>query len=814
MAVSWQIPYDALEMNTRGILCFGFILQFAPYVQAAVDFGKEVRPILERSCFGCHGPEMQKSGYRLDVRELALRGGDSGAAAIVPHDAKKSPLIRYVNGDEEKMLLPPRKSDKRRLTKEEIETLRTWIDAGPAWPEEFSGTQSKARPHWSLTPLVKPARPGAEAHPIDSFIRAKLAAANLAPSPEADRRTLIRRLSYDLTGLPPTPEDVAAFVSDPGAQAYENLVARLLASPRYGEHWARHWLDVAHYADTHGNDHDHARPNAWPYRDYVIRALNDDKPYPRFVQEQVAGDALFPEDPQATVALGFLAAGPWDETLMVGVREDTFDHRFAQVLDRDDMVTTVMSTFQASTVHCARCHDHKFDPITQREYYALQAVFAGVDRADRSFDADATTHARRSKLLARKSAIARRAVAVVSTLDSPETLADLLRKPESQQTPAERRERALQVLAAEVEHELSELPAPRMVFAVTRDFPTNGSFNPAPLPRPIHILTRGDLNKPAERVGPGTLGCVPGLAATLSIADATDESARRAALARWLTDDRNVLAWRTIVNRVWHYHFGRGLSDTPNDFGKMGGAPSHLELLDWLAVWFRDEAKGSLKALHRLIVTSGTYRQAVIHRSDATALDPDNRLLWRMNRTRLTAEQVRDSLLQMSAQIDFAMGGPSAAQFVHRGKATFMPDSGAPAFLDYENFSPDKPENRRRAVYRFLFRTVPDPLMDALDAPDGGVLTPVRGQSTTAVQAFALLNNPFVVRQCEHIASRVERNAGDAMEDGGIVRTFRLLLQRPPRADELAHFTAYTQRHGLANAVHVIINSNEFLHLD
>ncbi len=804
-------------MNTRGVLCFGFILQFGSSVQAAVDFGNEVRPILERSCFGCHGPEKQKSGYRLDIRDVALRGGDSGKAAIVPHDAQNSPLIRYVNGDDEKMLMPPRKSDKRRLTNKEIETLRTWIDAGPAWPEEFSSMKSNPKPHWSLTPLVKPTMPGAEAHPIDSFIRAKLAEATLAPSPEADRRTLIRRLSYDLTGLPPTPEDVDAFVSDPDFQAYEKLVARLLASPRYGEHWARHWLDVAHYADTHGNDHDHARPNAWPYRDYVIRALNDDKPYPRFVQEQVAGDALFPEDPQATVALGFLAAGPWDETLMVGVREDTFDHRFAQVLDRDDMVTTVMSTFQASTVHCARCHDHKFDPITQREYYALQAVFAGVDRADRSFDADAATHARRSELLAQKSAIARRAVTVMAAIDSPETMANLLRKPESQQTPEERRERALQVLAAEVEHELSELPAPQMVYAVTRDFPPNGSLNPAPVPRPIHILTRGDLNKPVERIDPGTLACVPGLAATLPITDASDESARRAALARWLTDDRNVLAWRTIVNRVWHYHFGRGLSDTPNDFGKMGGIPSHPELLDWLAVWFRDEAKGSLKALHRLIVTASTYRQAVIHRTDATALDPDNRLLWRMNRTRLTAEQVRDSLLQMNGQIDLAMGGPSAAQFVHRGKATFMPDSGAPAFLDYDNFSPDRQENHRRAIYRFLFRTVPDPLMDALDAPDGSVLTPVRGQSTTAVQAFALLNNPFVIRQCEHIAARVEKNVADGVDataDERIVGAFRLLLQRAPRADELAHLTGYTQRHGLANAVHVIINSNEFLHLD
>ena len=265
------------------------------------------------------------------------------------------------------------------------------------------------------------------------------------------------------------------------------------------------------------------------------------------------------------------------------------------------------------------------------------------------------------------------------------------------------------------------------------------------------------------------------------------------------------------MNRVWHYHFGRGLCDTPNDFGKMGGTPSHPELLDWLALWFRDQAKGSLKALHRLIVTSETYRQSALDRADATARDADNHLLWRMNRTRLTAEQVRDSLLQMSGRLDLTMGGPSVAQFVHRGKVTFMPDGGAPPFLDYDNFAPDAPENRRRAIYRFLFRTVPDPFMDALDAPDGGSLTPVRGQSTTVFGAFALMNNAFVIRQCEHIAARLEKETGGKAP---VARAFRLLLERDPRPEELARFTAYARQHGLANACQIIVNSNEFLYID
>ncbi len=984
------------------------------------DFVRDVRPILERSCWGCHGPEKQKSGYRLDVRDIAINGGDSGDPAIVPHDASTSPLVRYVSGENDEMLMPPKKSGKPRLTLAEVATLRAWINAGPAWPEELAGASADAKLHWSLRPLVKPSVPGGHAHPIDAFIRTKLALNKLAPTPAADRRTLIRRLNYDLIGLPPTPEEVDAYVADHAPTAIDSLVTRLLASPRHGEHWARHWLDVAHYADTHGNDHDYARPNAWPYRDYVIRAFNDDKPYARFVQEQVAGDALFPDDPQATVALGFLAAGPWDETLMVGVREDTVDHRFAQVLDRDDMVTTVLSTFTALTIHCARCHNHKFDPISQREYYALQAVFAGVDRADRPYDLDAATHVLRRQLMARKAAVARRDATVMTSLATPETrreialfmnawvtrdkswepldvlsvtnasgvatnfarqvdgswfvsgelpekdtfivtahvkakdirairleaipddrlpgkgpgrygasgnfhltefrvqaqpssgdtkgaprlefsratadhadrgdtianaidgqsstfwsvhprygeaheavfelkepvghdagttliirleqngkaehqlgrfrlsyctgtlardqraplpaaLVDLLRKPEAQRTPGDHRELALRVLEYTVERQLDALPPARMVYAVARDFPSAGSFKPAVTPRPIHVLIRGDLNKPGEPVEPGSLSCVQGLGAALAISDPNDESARRAALALWLTDDRNSLFWRCIVNRVWHYHFGRGLCDTPNDFGKMGGTPSHPELLDWLALWFRDQAKGSLKALHRLIVTSETYRQSALDRADQAARDAANRLLWRMNRTRLTAEQVRDSLLQMSGQLDLTMGGPSVAQFVHRGKVTFMPDGGAPPFLDYDGFAPDAHENRRRAIYRFLFRTVPDPFMDALDAPDGGSLTPVRGQATTVFGAFALMNNAFVIRQCEHIAARLDK---ETRGKAPVARAFRLLLERDPQPEELARFTAYARQHGLANACQIIVNSNEFLYID
>ncbi len=991
-------------------------------VRAAPDFARDIRPIFERHCLACHGAEKQKAGYRLDVRETALKGGESGEAAIVPHDGAHGALLRRVASDDPETQMPPPKSDKARINADELAALRAWIAAGPSWPDASAGTNAATPTHWSLRPLVRPGVPEGGGNPIDAFVRARLADADLAPSPAADARSLIRRVTFDLTGLPPTPEEVEAYVADTRPDAYEALVDRLLASPRHGEHWARHWLDVAHYADTHGNDHDYARPNAWPYRDYVIRAFNDDLPYARFVREQVAGDALYPDDPRAIAALGFLAAGPWDETLMVGVREDTVDHRMAQNLDRDGMVTTVVGTFQSMTVHCARCHDHKFDPISQRDYYGLQAVFAGVDRADRPFDADPATHAHRRSLMERLRLATTRAPALMATLDSapvlaevaeaeataarwektwtpfeatsvvstggatferqpdnswlaggprptrdtyiisarwkagplramrlevlpddrlpnrgpgrfdnghfhltefrafvsgpgttsnaaalrfvratadqnegptmsaaqaidgddtthwgihphygqphhavfelkepveiaagatftillehqgsaaghgigrfrisaggdadangsmaapPASIAALLKVPAIERTEAQRHELALSVIRENAGRALATLPEPRMVYAVTRDFPMEGSFKPAATPRSIHVLSRGDLGKPGDAAAPAALRCVPGLPGALSIRDDDDESARRAALALWLTDDRNVLTWRSIVNRVWHHHFGRGLCDSPSDFGKMGGTPSHPELLDWLAAWFRDDAKGSLKALHRLIVTSETYRQRVTENPVATARDADNRLLWRADRRRLSGEELRDAVLLAGGRLDTTMGGPAAVQFVDHGAATFRPGGGAPAFLDYENFAPDSPSNQRRAVYRFVFRTVADPLMEALDVPDGGASTPARGTSTTALQAFALLNDAFLIRQCDHIAARAAGDAGvGATPERQVGAAFRRMLQRAPDERELAAFAAYTRRHGLANACGVILNGNEFLHLD
>jgi hypothetical protein len=896
-----------------------------------------------------------------------------------------------------------------------VAALTVEAGAPPEGPAEKADSTA-GETWWSLRPLAKPVPPAAHLTgfddwpltPVDPFILAKLAEKGLHPSPPADKRTLLRRVTFDLTGLPPTADERAAFLADDSPDAYEKVVDRLLARPHYGERWARHWMDVVHFAETHGNDQDRPRPNAWPYRDYLIRAFNQDRPYARFVQEQIAGDVLYPGDPEAVVALGLLAAGPWDESGLRDIREDSLDRQVARYLDRDDMVTTAMSTFVSATVHCARCHDHKFDPIATQEYYGLQAVFAGVDKAERAYDADPAVGERRRQLTQEKAQLERlrnradpsllaplvqaeaaawekkvaasvipwvpldpatytslggatltkqpdrsllasgkrpeadtynivadsdlqgitgvrlevltddslphkgpgrqdngnlhlnefvvRAAArdappaeakalvlknpaadfnqdgwtVAMAIDGnpktawgvypkvgqshravfeidepvripggvrltfileqthggghligrarlsvttaprplpgadalPEALAQILAVPAERRTDMQRAALALHVLEQRLDRQLADLPPPRLVYAAAHDYKPDGSFRPAPGPRPVHVLKRGDINKPGREAAPGALDCVPGLEGRFRLADPADEGSRRAALAHWLTDPKNVLVWRSIVNRVWHYHFGHGLVDTPNDFGHMGARPTHPELLDYLAVTFQ-ESGGSLKQLHRLIVTSAAYRQASRHDPRFAEVDGDNRLLWRMNRTRLDAEEVHDAVLLIAGKLDRTMGGPSVKQFL------MSPGVHVTPTVNYESFDVDRPDNNRRSVYRFIFRTLPDPFMEALDCPDSSQLTPVRSASVSALQALAMLNDKFVVRMSEHLAERAAQARPDLAAQ--VRRAYRLALGREPTAQECQAVTGYAARYGLANACRLLLNSNEFL---
>lgn len=780
-----------------------------------VSFERTVMPILNSRCVACHptgnGAGDVSLGTFGDLKELVTAGKPD-----------ESLLYKIVAGPNARM---PKVGGP--LKPAEVEAIRTWIAEG-------AKNDARGEGWWSLRPL----KPGKHAS-IDDYLLEKLREKGLAFSPEASRRTLIRRLSFDLTGLPPKPEEVAAFEADRAPDAYERLVDRMLASPRYGERWARHWLDLVHYGDSHGYDKDKPRANSWPYRDAVIRAFNEDMPYGQFVKRQLAGDVLEPGNARAFELTGFLAAGPWDFVGHQELREGTTDKKLTRSLDRDDMVATTVSSFVSMTAHCARCHNHKFDPIPQEDYYRLQAVFAGVDRADRPYDEDPAVNAERRGLMAAKLEIQKRMQPLLDKVEfaaTPEIMALddsiqdaglLLAHLGAPKTDAERAEKqkleerraadrakrqvlvdavvgaetyaAIEKMRAEmkaVDEKIALLPKPKLLYAGASYFNRVGNFRPALEPRTVEVLLRGSVTTPGKVVEPGALRAVPGLESSFARAG-MDEGARRVALAEWITDRENMLTWRSIVNRTWQYHFGVGIVDSPSDFGKMGSLPTHPEMLDWLAVWFRDEAKGSLKKLHKLMVMSRAYRQVSTHQEAAAKVDADNRLLWRMNRTRLDAESVRDATLAVAGKLDLTMGGPGVRMF-------WFKDDHSPVY-DYARFAPDEPGAYRRSIYRFIVRSVPDPFMDRLDCPDASILTPKRSMTLTAIQALAMWNNRFMLRMSEHLA---ERAGGDVAQAG------RLVLGRELMADETAQYRAYADKHGMANLARLLLNTNEFLFVD
>ena len=782
---------------------------------------------------------MKMSGLSLASAADAKRGGAHGPA-IVPGKPEEGMLIKMISGEKPKMPMQAAP-----LSAGEIVEIRRWIEQGALWPAGGEPGR-KNGDWWSLQPLKQPLVPNVESTwvrttwvrtSVDAFVLAKLREKHLTPAPEADRATLIRRLTYDLHGLPPTWDEIQAFKSDQSAKAYENLVDRLLASPRYGERWGRHWLDVVHYGESHGYDKDKPRRNAWPYRDYVIRAFNNDKPYARFVEEQLAGDMIHPGDPEGVIATGFIAAGPWDFVGQVELREGTTDKKITRVLDRDDMVMTTMSAFVSMTAHCARCHDHKFDPIKQEDYYSLQAVFAGVDRADQPYDLDPGIYSQRRAIWQRRRAVS---VALRPLLDAAEqatspALEELDRtvqklKQEFSDTKklelqaqitklAQDRKSMVQSLLdektrsetsrltadlREIDQELERLPKPQWVYSAANYFDPQSSFRFATESRPITVLQRGSVDSPGTPVGPGALSSVPGLPARFAVADGSDEGARRVALAHWITAKQNMLTWRSIVNRVWQYHFETGIVDSANDFGHMGSLPSHPELLDYLASTFRDQGGGSIKQLHKVILMSSTYRQSSDYNAANAQMDSENRYLWRMNRQRLDAEAVRDSVLAISGKLDLTMGGPSAEQF-------WFKDDHSPIY-DYTRFDVDSPASHRRSVYRFIVRSAPDPFMDRLDCPNASILAAKRNTTITAIQALALLNNSFMLKQSEHLAERVKQLSDNPKDQ--MTWLYRLALGRDPNAQEATRLADYTGRHGLENACRAILNSNEFLFVD
>jgi hypothetical protein len=751
------------------------------------DFRDRVVPVLKQHCVRCHqGP---KAKGRLDLTSAkGLAAGAEGTPIVVPGKPQESRLLDVVSGDK-----PEMPKNGKPLSAAEVKVLHDWIAGGAGWPASVV-IKEDPLDWWSLRPVVKPrvpASPDKDAlrarTPIDVFISDGLRSAGLNASPKADRRTLMRRLFYDLLGLPPEVDEVEAFVADTDPLAYEKLVDRLLASPHYGERWARHWLDVVHYGETHGYDKDKPRPHAWPYRDYLIRAFNEDRPYGQFVEEQLAGDALEADSRDGTEATGFLAAGPWDFIGHAEVPETKIDGQIARNLDRDDMVTTTLNTFCSLTAQCARCHDHKFDPVTQEHYYSLQAVFAAIDRSDRKYDVDSAIARRRNELEAR-----------VRRLEPQPPI----REGSPSVVPAGVVAERSALFAA-----LAALPQQNVVYCgmiVHGNGAFRGTGADGGRARTIHVLERGDVRRPGKLVGPGTVPFIREIPWHFQLPAGAGEQERRMALARWITERRNPLTWRSIVNRVWLYHFGRGIVDSPTDFGRMGQLPSHPELLDWLAIELRDGPQ-SLKRLHRMIVTSTVYRQVSTSDARAAQVDAGNARLWRMNRTRLDAESIRDAVLASSGRLDGRMFGPSFQDFVVE-KPEHSPH------YEYDKADPDDRQTHRRGVYRFLVRSQPDPFFQALDCADPSQIVDKRDESITALQALALLNDRFMIRMAEHLADRVRTRRSDL--EGQVSEAIRSTLQRPSTASETRRLTSFAREFGLAETCRLLFNLNEFVYVD
>jgi hypothetical protein len=692
--------------------------------------------------------------------------------------------------------------------------------------------------HWAWKAPARPPLPavrdaGWVRNPIDAFVLARLEKEGLRPTAPASREVLIRRVTFDLTGLPPAPEEVDRFVNDPSPDAYEKLIDRLLASPAYGERWGRHWLDLARYADSNGYEFDEPRPDAWRYRDYVIRSFNSDKPFDRFVKEQLAGDELSPGDPDALIATGFNLLGPdmTDASDQAKRRQDTLN----------DMTDTAGLAFLGLTVGCARCHDHKFEPLTQQDYFRLQAFFApAAFRRDLPIT-PAPEQKAYDAAMAEYTRLARPTLDAVARLEEPVRRrlfeAKLSRLSEEAQaahrTPAAQRNGGQQELVAETAR-LVVVSAAEVLKAMTpADQATLKSLQaelkkldgkkPAPLPVAMglrdaagpppktFVLRRGELGDRGEEVQSGAPAVLlPGHQARPAvIAPVAPGTGRRSALADWVASPENPLTTRVIVNRLWQHHFGRGIVGTPSDFGLRGERPTHPELLDWLASEF--VARGwSLKAMHRLMLTSATYRQASrgrqppeTHPENHPESDPDNKLLWRMNRQRLEGEAVRDTLLAVCGRLDRTAGGP--------GVFPPLPAEIAPTVKGWA-VSPDPRDRVRRSVYTFARRNLRDPFLEAFDLPDSNLSCPRRERSTTAPQALTLFNDAEVAASARALAARIERDATAPADQ--IERAYRLALGRRPSADEAGRAAEFLARSPLSELCRALFNLNEFVYVD
>ncbi len=796
-----------------------------PVEANAVDFARDIQPLFESRCYACHGPEKQTHGLRLDHRASAMKGGDSGAPAIVPGDSAASLLIHYVAG-QEKVVMP---AAGPRLTTYQVDTLRKWIDTGAEWPEAApSEAAAIKRPdHWAFKRPVRPPVPSVKQkswvrNPIDAFVLAKLEAQGWKPAPAAAPRDLLRRLFLDLTGLPPTLAEQDAWLKNPTAESFDRLTDDLLARQSYGERWGRHWLDVVRYAETNGYERDAMKPQVWKYRDYVIRAFNQDKPFDRFTLEQLAGDELPEISPETLIATGYYRLGPWDDE-PADPQEDRFDQL-------DDMVSTTAQVYLGMTLGCARCHNHKFEPLSARDYYSMVAIFDGLERprdGRTELDQPIGTRAqlaaeaerdrkieplqkqikqmrddwRQSFLESGQSRLP--APVIQAFLTDPKKRNDTLNMLVSENrkkldeeaaaaTPAELRSRI-----EPLEQQIAELKK------ATPDLP-RGYFmrEPQPDPPATHLLIRGKAAMPGPEVPPAVPAVLVSTQPVFTRGAST--TGRRLAFSQWLVSPENPLTARVIVNRVWQFHFGEGLVRTPSDFGVMGDKPTHPELLDYLTTWFVENG-WSIKKLHRLILASNTYRMSKQWNDENGAKDPENRLLWRMHYSRLEVEAILDSMLAVTGRLNPKMYGPSMYPFVPKGalEGDSDPDKIWKPF--------DETEASRRTIYAHVKRALIVPLMEVLDFCDTTRSTAKRLNTAVSSQALSLFNGDFVNRQAQHFADRLVSEAGpDPAKQ--IERAYRLALARPPTSAEQNAMQEFLKRESLEQMCRVILNLNEFVY--
>lgn len=833
----------------RAILAFPVLLLVThpAHAQDKVDFNRKVLPILAKRCFHCHGPETAENGLRVNTRDGIVAKLESGERAVIPGKPAESELLKRIAAKDENERMPP---EGEPLSKAQIEVIRRWIAEGAKWEKHFA-FQSPMRP---AAPPVK--NQAWVRNPIDALLLKPLEDAGLEPAPPADKLALLRRVYYNVTGLPPTPEVVRAFLDDDSPAAYERVVDRLLASPHYGEKWGRHWLDLVRFAETNSFERDGAKPNAWRFRDYVIRSFNADKPYDQFIKEQLAGDELPHPTADQIIATGYYRLGLWDD--------EPADPLLARYDELDDIVRTTAEVFLGLSVGCARCHDHKIDPIPQSDYYSFVSFFHGLSRYatrgdQRSFsqwditppEVAALYHAldvKKRDLEKQMRVIEQRGIKKMSAPDQrktegPKRLREKVLNAKLKQHISTADWTAYAALKKQVqatEQGYRKLPQRQSAMAVARV---------TKKPEPNFVLLRGNPRSKGDKVVPAFLKILGGGEAKLPKPAPVRSSGRRTALANWIASGDNMLTARVITNRLWQHHFGRGIVRSPNNFGLLGDRPTHPLLLDYLAMELvggvqssesrvqrqtlsrlaapqlearddRQSAMGtpqSLKRLHRLILTSAAYRMSSRGNAKGLAKDPANDLFWRFNMRRLSAEEIRDSVHVVNGRFNGKMHGPSIYPEISREvlQGQSRPGDG------WGRSTPEK--QARRSVYVYVKRSLVLPFFETFDFADTDNTCPVRFATTQPSQALNLLNGKFLNEQAVGFANRL-RQEGGPDRTNQVTRGLQLALCRKPQPHEIQRglklMDVLQTKHGvkpertLDYFCLMVLNLNEFVYLD